>query len=73
MEQGNIPLFIQWDKRWGKNVYGDGTIASNGCGPTALSLVIAGSTKRSVMYPNVLVEYSMPGILCTRSRFFSGN
>lgn len=59
MEKGNIPLFIQWDKRWGKNVYGDGTIASNGCGPTALAMVIAGLTKRSDMYPNVLAEYSM--------------
>ena len=47
MEKGNIPLFIQWDKRWGKNVYGDGTIGSNGCGPTALAMVIAGLTKCS--------------------------
>lgn len=59
MEKGNIPLFIQWDKRWGKTVYGDGTIASNGCGPTALAMVIAGLTKRSDVYPDVLAEYSM--------------
>lgn len=38
-----IPLFIQWDKRWGTIPYGNsGTIASSGCGPTAMAMVLTG-------------------------------
>lgn len=38
-----IPLFIQWDKRWGSIPYGkSGTIATSGCGPTSMAMVITG-------------------------------
>lgn len=37
-----MPLFIQWDKRWGSLRYGSGTIAATGCGPTAMAMVITG-------------------------------
>ena len=38
-----IPLFIQWDKRWGNISYGQsGTIATSGCGPTSMAMVITG-------------------------------
>ena len=36
------PLFIQWDERWGYSVYGDNMIAVNGCGPTAVAMVVSG-------------------------------
>ena len=37
-----IPLFIQWDKRWGNFAYGrSGTIGSSGCGPTSLAMVLS--------------------------------
>ena len=35
---GGIPLFLQWDTRWGYVPYGDGWIGNNGCGPTSLSM-----------------------------------
>lgn len=38
-----IPLFHQWDERWGNNSYGSGeTIATSGCGPTSVAMIITG-------------------------------
>ena len=59
MEKKTIPLFLQRDNRWGEEEYGDGTIASDGCGPTALAMVIAGLSKRSDIDPKELARYSM--------------
>lgn len=39
---GEIPLLLQWDERWGYSVYGDNMIAVNGCGPTAVAMVVSG-------------------------------
>lgn len=44
VEPGEIPLFIQWDDRWGYSEFGDYLIATDGCGPTCLSMVIVGLT-----------------------------
>jgi hypothetical protein len=40
VRKDNIPLFIQWDKRWGYKTYGSNFLGVNGCGPTSLSMVI---------------------------------
>ena len=37
VRKDNIPLFIQWDKRWGYKTYGSNFLGVNGCGPTSLS------------------------------------
>lgn len=42
VKAGEIPLFLQWDKRWGYQIYGDDFLAVTGCGPTCLSMVICG-------------------------------
>lgn len=39
---GGIPLFLQWDERWGYRQYGGDFMALNGCGPTCLSMVRCG-------------------------------
>ncbi|WP_315069235.1 3D domain-containing protein [uncultured Clostridium sp.] len=40
---GLIPLFHQWDERWGSIPYGDhGTIATSACGPTSAAMVLTG-------------------------------
>ena len=44
VEKGEIPLFIQWDERWGYQVYGDDFMAVTGCGATCLSMVYCGLT-----------------------------
>lgn len=42
--KGEIPLFIQWDERWGYELYGSDFLAVTGCGPTCLSMVYSGLT-----------------------------
>ena len=42
VKKGQIPLFIQWDKRWGYASYGQSYIGISGCGPTCLSMVVCG-------------------------------
>ncbi len=36
---GQVPLLLQWDRRWGYSPYGTGMIGYTGCGPTSLSMV----------------------------------
>lgn len=40
--KGEIPLFLQWDERWGYRQYGNDFMALNGCGPACLSMVRCG-------------------------------
>lgn len=37
-----IPLYLQYDSRWGKVPYGEHNIARSGCGPTALAMIVSG-------------------------------
>lgn len=54
----NIPLFLQWDKRWGYENYGDEMICVDGCGPTCLSMVYSGLTKDYEKNPFWMSQYS---------------
>lgn len=48
VKEGSIPLFLQWDQRWGYREYGGDFLAVTGCGPTCLSMVqcgLSGKTK----------------------------
>jgi len=38
VREGEVPLLMQWDKRWGYESYGDSNIGLSGCGPTCLSM-----------------------------------
>lgn len=38
----SIPLFIQWDSRWGNQPYAGETIGVAGCAPTSMAMVITG-------------------------------
>lgn len=51
IKSGEIPLFLQWDERWGYEQYGDDFMALEGCGPTCLSMVYCGLTGDSSMDP----------------------
>lgn len=55
---GKIPLLNQWDTRWGYLSYGDNKIAWNGCGPTALSMVVVGLTGDTSVTPKKIAEFS---------------
>lgn len=57
--ESHIPLFIQWDKRWGNYAYGrSGTIGSSGCGPTSLAMVVVGLTGDTTVNPKVVADWS---------------
>lgn len=57
--KGRIPLFFQWDTRWGYNIYGTtGIIALDGCGPTCLSMVMVGLTGDLSWNPIKMAEFS---------------
>ena len=42
MSERDIPLFIQWDKRWGYKDYGGNYVGVAGCGPTCVAMVACG-------------------------------
>lgn len=56
--KGEFPLLIQWDEKWGYSNYGDSSIAVSGCGPTALSSVIAGLTGSNQVTPYTVAKYA---------------
>lgn len=51
VKQGEIPLFLQWDERWGYETYGDDFLALTGCGPTCLSMIYCGLSGDSTWNP----------------------
>ncbi len=54
-----IPLFLQWDKRWGYVKYGSNIVAIAGCGPTCMSMVYTGLTEKSDMSPAQMANFCM--------------
>ncbi|MGL5755560.1 MAG: C39 family peptidase [Paraclostridium sp.] len=56
--KGEIPLFMQWDERWGYDKYGPDFFAINGCGPTALSMVTVGLTGNTDITPSYVENFS---------------
>lgn len=58
--QGNIPLFLQWDERWGYKQYGNDFMAVTGCGPTCLAMVrcgLSGDTEWNPLAVAQMAEY----------------
>ena len=63
--ENGIPRFQQWDERWGYLTYGNDNIGINGCGPTCLSMVVAGLLKDSSKSPDAVAEFSVENNYCT--------
>ncbi|MCR5149388.1 MAG: C39 family peptidase [Eubacterium sp.] len=57
-EEGKIPLFLQWDERWGYMKYGDGFMSNNGCGPTSLAMVVVYMTGNKDATPAKIAKYA---------------
>lgn len=57
-KEGEIPLFLQWDKRWGYDKYSGRAMGFTGCGPTALSMVVMGLTGDISKHPKVLADFA---------------
>ncbi|MBQ7133831.1 MAG: C39 family peptidase [Ruminococcus sp.] len=60
----SVPLFMQWDMRWGYTPYGDDCIAVSGCGPTCLSMVCVYLLKDTFLNPRVVAEFSEENGYC---------
>lgn len=56
---GTIPLFQQWDKRWGYLKYGSHILAISGCGPTCMSMVYTGLTGNTDKNPAVIANFCL--------------
>lgn len=54
----SVPLFVQWDKRWGYEKYSDNFFAASGCGPTTLSMVVVYLTHNREASPIAVAKYS---------------
>lgn len=56
--EGEIPLLLQWDDRWGYGAYGSSMVAVSGCGPTCIAMVASGLTGRTDITPYTVAAYS---------------
>lgn len=54
---GQVPLFLQWDKRWGYESFGDSIIGLSGCGPTCLSMAYVYFTRDLNGTPREIASY----------------
>ena len=53
-----VPLFLQFDERWGYKMYGDSVLGMSGCGPTCLSMVAYYLTGESKYTPVYMMEFA---------------
>lgn len=53
-----VPLFMQWDKRWGYIKYSGDVAGLTGCGPVCLSMAAYYLTKDSDMSPDKIIEFA---------------
>lgn len=54
-----VPLFLQYDERWGYADYGTSIIAISGCGPTCLSMAYTYVKQDGNMNPIKMADFSM--------------
>lgn len=55
-----MPLFLQWDIRWGYKDYGGETVAAAGCGPISLSMVGYYLTRNETVFsPDKVVDFAL--------------
>ncbi len=57
----DVPLLMQWDKRWGYDLYGDSMIGIAGCGPTCMTMAYLYHTKDAEMNPRKMAEFAQDG------------
>ena len=60
----SVPLFMQWDERWGYDKYGTGCIGTSGCGPTALSMVSMYLLKDTTLTPRKMAQFAIKNGYC---------
>lgn len=54
----SVPLFMQWDQRWGYKKYSGNVIGLTGCGPTCLSMVTVYLSKDTSKNPAWMADFA---------------
>lgn len=54
-----VPLFMQWDQRWGYIPYGSDVAGITGCGPVCLSMAGFYVTKDEAFSPDRIIEFAL--------------
>ena len=54
----SVPLFMQWDERWGYNEYAGELMGISGCGPTCLSMVSVYLLNNTDYTPQYIAEFA---------------
>lgn len=63
---GEVPLLMQWDKRWGYDSMGESIIGLAGCGPTCLSMAYLYFTGDLSGTPREMADY------CVSNGYYAG-
>lgn len=59
-----VPLFIQWDKRWGYIEYGSSVAGISACGPVCLSMVGYYLTGSNSFSPDKIIKFAKDNGYC---------
>lgn len=63
-QSDSVPLFMQWDKRWGYLDYSGELAGLSACGPVCLSMVICYLTGDYSCSPDVIINYAINNGYC---------
>lgn len=64
---GEVPLLMQWDRRWGYDAYGEEMIGLAGCGPLCLDMAYLYFTGDLEMTPRKMAEFAYDNGFYTES------
>lgn len=59
-----VPLFLQWDQRWGYIQYGSDVAGLTGCGPVCLSMAAYHVTGDPAMSPDRIIRFALENGYC---------
>lgn len=59
-----VPLFLQWDQRWGYIPYGSDVAGLTGCGPVCLSMAAYHITRDPAMSPDRIIQFALDNGYC---------
>jgi len=59
-----VPLFLQWDQRWGYIQYGSDVAGLTGCGPVCLSMAAYHITGDPAMSPDRIIQFALDNGYC---------
>ena len=57
-EDGSVPLFMQWNERWGYEQYSGEVMGLSGCGPTVLSMAAVHLLSDPSLSPAYIADFS---------------